>query len=892
MIGQQFGHYDVVSPLGSGGMGVVYLARDTRLDRRVAIKVLPDGRVADERARTRFRREAQALSRLNHPNIATIYDFDQHDGRDFLVMEYIEGQSLRDIGPDPLPPDEVVKLGTQLAAGLAAAHGAGVVHLDLKPGNLMRTPDGRLKILDFGIARLNAQDTPEGTTHTRTELEHTGTGANSAGTPPYMAPEQVIAGPVDARTDIYGAGATLYELATGRRLFTQPRGIALYDSILRAKPDPPSALNQAIDAPLETTLLKALEKSPFNRQQTAQELLADFQECATTGTAPIRRRRWMRRELTVTAAAAIVAIATTSYALWPMSARAKFNAREFVLVGDLENRTDDPLLPRMVQEGLTMALQQSQFVNLVSEERVAETLRRMQRPPGSALDEAAALDFSRREAIPAFISGAVVRSGDTTRITVKVLEAGGGSLLFAESAEFRKPDELFATIDDLARRVRRNLGESLDKIATRSQPLASVTTASVDALRQYTTAVEARATGRFDEVEAPLLAALQLDTNFAMAHLKLGDYYADIGGDVDKAAREIEVAYRLSARLPDREKHFISSQYFCFHANYEGCRDNLKALTALYPDDTEFRVELASAYYALEQLKEGIEDLAHVVRIDPRGARAAGNLALFLARDNQPDAALAVFDRARQRGVDSPYLNWARGLALVAKGDFVQARAAFETLGRSPADKQLARLQLARLALSEGNPTAAMTSLREIIDVPRSQRDSGLELAARLLLGRAALAAGDRALARAEAAAVRDLNASSDRPTDLRDAGSLAIAVGEPGIARSMLARLADVEAANPSAIVTSSRLALEAEIAFSERRHRDALRLGDESRHLRPWYGAALVSARASEALGGAAAAAERWQAVVDAKGRILQDGFPPDLELARARLARLQPR
>ena len=894
MIGQQFGHYDVVSRLGSGGMGVVYLARDRRLDRRVAIKVLPDGRVADERARTRFRREAQALSRLNHPNIATIYDFDQHDGRDFLVMEYIEGQSLRDVGVDPLPPAEVVRLGTQLAEALAAAHSAGVVHLDLKPGNLMRTPDGRLKVLDFGIARLHAVDSAEGTTHTLVADGDTGTAANAAGSPPYMAPEQVAAGPVDGRTDIYAAGATLYELVTGRRLFTEPRGAALYDSILRAKPDPPSGFNRDVDPELEGTLLKALEKSPFKRQQDAKELLADLQRCATTSAAQAQRpHRWRRREIALTAAAVLVVIATTGYALWPTPTGAKFNAREFVLIGDLDNRTDDPLLPRMVHEGLTMALQQSQFVNLVSQERVAETMRRMQRPPGSPLDEAAALDFARREAIPAFISGSVSRSGDTTQITVKVLEAGGGGLLFAESAEYRQPNELFATVDDLARRVRRNLGESLDKIAIRSQPLASVTTNSPDALRQYTKAVEARAMGRFEEVEAPLLAALQLDAGFAMAHLKLGDFYADVTGDDAKAAREIDLAHKLSARLPDREKFFIASQYFSFHADYERCRDSLKALTALYPDDTEFRVELASAYYALEQLKEGIEELGHVTRIDPRGARAAGNLVLFLTRDNQPDAALAAFERARARGVDSPYFNWARGLALAAKGDFAQARSAFETLAQAPGHyTQLASLQLARLALHEGNPQAATKSLRDIIDVPQPQRDAGIELPTRILLGRTALLRGDRAQAREQAATVRRMTQNSDRPTDLRNAGSFGAAVGNADIVRAMLARLSVLETANPTPIVTSSRLAVEAELALLERRHRDALRLGDESRRLRPWYGAAMVAAQASEALGVAAVARDRWQLVLDAKGRILQDGFPPDLELARAHLARLSPR
>ena len=235
MIGQQFGHYKVESRLGSGGVGEVYLARDLRLDRRVAIKILNERRVADERARARFRREAQALSRLNHPNIATIFDFDQQDGRDFLVMEYIDGMALRDVGTDGILPADVVRLGTQLAEALVAAHGAGVVHLDLKPGNLMLTPDGRLKVLDFGIARLQTPDDAS----TGTDGYETGTAANAAGTPPYMAPEQVAAGPVDARTDIYAAGATLYELATGRRVFDKPRGIGLYEAILRDRPVAP-----------------------------------------------------------------------------------------------------------------------------------------------------------------------------------------------------------------------------------------------------------------------------------------------------------------------------------------------------------------------------------------------------------------------------------------------------------------------------------------------------------------------------------------------------------------------------------------------------------------------------------------------------------------------------
>jgi eukaryotic-like serine/threonine-protein kinase len=885
MIGQHFGHYEVESRLGSGGMGVVYLARDLRLERRVAIKVLADGRVADEVARSRFRREAQALSRLNHPNIATIYDFDQQDGRDFLVMEYIEGRSLRDVGPDPLPSDDVVRLGGQLAEALVAAHGAGVVHLDLKPGNMMLTADGRLKVLDFGIARLHASDHGDALTHTKSP--DISTAANSAGTPPYMAPEQIVAGPVDSRTDIYAAGATLYELATGHRVFEQPLGAKLYEAILRDKPDPPSRHNTGISAPLEHALMKALAKDPSKRQQNAQELLHDIQQGSTGGSHPslgVSRHR-SRREVVLIAGAVLIALAVTGYSLWPAPVRARFHARDFVLVGDLDNRTDDPLLARTVQEALSISLQQSRFVNLVSRDRVIDALRRMKRPAGAPIDETTGRDICQREGVPALISGSVTRSGNVTRIGVRVIEAGAGGLLFVGTAQYEKPEEVFARVDELARSLRETLGESMDAIQKSSQPLQKVTTGSLEALRQYSTAVEARVMGKVVAVEAPLLAALALDPDFAMAHLKLGDYYMSAGDNV-RAFPAIDRAYDLRDRVTDRERHFIAAVYFSAHQQFEQARDSLKALTTLYPDDHEFRYELAIAHYALEELPPAIAELRQAIRLNPHGARAHGSLVLLLARNNQPDTALEAEAEAIKSGVDSPYLLWARGLALVGRGDLAGARADFEKLAGTPGYSHLGHLQAARLRLYEGDLTAAIEALGRVADLTRRENDATLELTARIQLARTAIAAGDLRRARDEIAAVARLTSSSTtRPNAIRDSGALALAVGDAAGARAHLARL---DRSTPNAVMQAAHLFLAAEIARHERRFADAASQLEESYRLRPYYGCSRARAEASAARGDWNGAAAAWTAVLAAKGQVIQDGFPPDLELARAGLAR----
>lgn len=309
------GHYRIIEQIGAGGMGVVYRARDERLDRDVAVKVLPPGTLADDSARKRFRKEALALSRLNHPNIATVHDFDSEEGIDFLVTELVPGMTLDEkLMAGALPEQDVVRIGMQMADGLVAAHREGVIHRDLKPGNLRLTPEGRLKILDFGLAK--RVDPVDQGTITQSIAEAGGAG----GTLPYMAPEQLKGEKEDTRSDLWAAGVVLYEMATGRRPFEGKTTIALADEIVHAPPPSPQGLQPRLSARLADIILKCLEKNAENRYQSAKELLVDLRRLAMPAPLPAaavtplghpasRHRRWATAAVLGSVALAIVLLA-------------------------------------------------------------------------------------------------------------------------------------------------------------------------------------------------------------------------------------------------------------------------------------------------------------------------------------------------------------------------------------------------------------------------------------------------------------------------------------------------------------------------------------------------------------------------------------------------------
>jgi serine/threonine-protein kinase len=547
MIGEILGHYRILDKLGAGGMGEVYRAHDERLDRDVALKVLPAGLLADESARHRFRKEALALAKLNHPNIEAVYDFDTQAGVDFLVMEYVPGATLSDkLALGPLAEKEILGLGGQLAEGLAAAHEQGVVHRDLKPGNLSVTRDGRLKILDFGLAKLVRPVSDADVTASLTETKAV------AGTLPYMAPEQLRGEPVDARTDIYAAGVVLYEMATGRLPFGEKVTTALTDAILHQPPVTPRALNARVSPGLERIVLKCLDKDPESRYQSAKELGVDLRRLAVPTTVPISPRReprgWGRLSgRGLLAGAAVVVLLAVLFALNVGGLRERLLGRaaapriESLAVLPLENLSRDPEQEYFV-DGMTEALITD--LSKISALRVISRTSVMQyKGVKKALPE-----IARELKVDAVVEGSVLRVGDRVRITAQLIRAVPEEHLWANSYD-RELRDILALHSEVAQAVAAEVRAKLtpDERAR----LASARPVNPEAYEGYLKGRyywNKRTEESLKKGISYFQEAIQKDPSYSLAYVGLADSYVVLHGWGFLPAEEAYPKARAAAR--------------------------------------------------------------------------------------------------------------------------------------------------------------------------------------------------------------------------------------------------------------------------------------------------------------------------------------------------------
>jgi serine/threonine protein kinase/Flp pilus assembly protein TadD len=677
MLDKVFGHYRVLEEIGAGGMGVVYRAYDERLDRDVALKVLPAGILTDESARKRFRKEALALAKLNHTNIAAVYDFDSQDGVDFLAMEFIPGTTLsQTLLAGAVPEKELARLGVQLAEGLAAAHAQGVVHRDLKPGNLRITPDGQLKILDFGLARMARPESEADVTESVTDTHA------AAGTLPYMAPEQLQGEATDARSDIYAAGVVLYEMATGRRPFPEKLSTKLVNDILHTPPPAPGRLKPDISPKLEEVILKCLEKEPENRYQSAKELAVDVRRLSapSTMTQPIAAqgpRRGMRTALAAGASLLVLAVLLVGLNVGGWRTRllrlSEPAARiESLAVLPLENLSHDPA-QEYFAEGMTEEL----ITNLskISALRVISRTSVMRyKDTKKPLPE-----IARELNVDAIIEGSVLRAGDRVRITAQLIRAVPEQHLWANSYD-RDLRDILALHSEVARaiagEIRVTLTPQEHARLTGARPVDPEAyeaylrgrllsrkfnrEAAQKAVQYLAQAVERDPTfalafanlahayikaGQFAKAKAAAQKALEIDDHLGEAHTYLGvaTFFADL--DVATPLRETKRGIELSPNSADVLMHGAIVPMF------EGNKTETLALLqrALELEPIDFEVNLMSGeiFTILREYDRSIEQLHKVLELDAVSARAYSDLADVYEMKGMEREAAAAYEKSR-----------------------------------------------------------------------------------------------------------------------------------------------------------------------------------------------------------------------------------------------------